>query len=201
MSSRRAFTLIEATVALAVAGLLMAGLTSLVIYALRCLRQFTAYNGVQQQLLFATRSLSEDLSLSNTASMVLGVADSCVLGSPYGLRDTADHERYVFTGTDLAYRTWVCFYRNSAGELHRAEQPMGANYPVSAIPVGTRPTLAVFSALGQPRNRTVARNVSEFRVDATTTAATVQLTLKVTVSVDSTHLTELRTSTQVRVRN
>jgi hypothetical protein len=201
MYKRRAFTILEAMVALVVAGLLMAGLTSLVIYAMRCLRQFTTYNGVQQQVLFASRWLDEELSLSNTASMVLGTADSCIFGSPYGLRNTNQFDQYVFVGTNLAYRTWVCYYRAANGELHRAEQSMGGNYPVSAIPVATRPSLATFSALTPPLNRTVARNLTLFRVDATTTAATVQLTIRVTDQVDSSHITELRTTTQVRVRN
>lgn len=201
MSRRRAFTVLEALVALAVAALLMAGLTGLVIYAMNCLRQFTAYNGVQQAVLLATRALNEDLGLSNTASMVLGTADSCILGSPYALRDTANHDQFTFVGTDLAYRTWIAYYRTTSGDLHRAESSMGGSYPVSAIPVGTRPALAVFQAIAAPQNRIIARGLTEFRVDATSTAATVQLTVRVTQNVDSTRITELRTSTQVRARN
>ncbi|MBS2038962.1 type II secretion system protein [bacterium] len=201
MSRARGFTLLEAVVALAVAGLLMAGLSSLLLYAVRSLRHFTTYNGVQQQLILATRSLHEDLSLSNTASMVLGVPDSCILGSPYDLRDVLNHDRFVFVGADLAFRSWICFYRTASGELHRAEQSMGGSYSVSAIPVGTRPLLATFTALGGTRNHIVARNLTLFKVDPTTTAATVQLSLRVTENIDSTRVTELRTTTQVRVRN
>lgn len=188
----------EAMVALAVAGLLMTGLTSLVIYALRCLRQFTAYNTVQQQTLLALQWVGEDLGSSNTASMTLGTPDSCILGSPFDLRTHADYKKHTFTGSDLAYRTWVCYFRNGSGELRRAEQTMGGLFPVGALPLGTRPALAAFTASG---GRVVARHLTEFRVDATTTAATVQLNFRVTLAVDSTHLTELRTATQVRVRN
>lgn len=194
----RGFTLIEAMVALTVAGLLMTGLTSLVIYALRCLRQFTAYNTVQQQTLQALQWVGEDLGASNTASMTLGTPDSCILGSPFDVRTNTDYKKHTFTGTDLAYRTWVCYFRNGAGELRRVEQTMGGLFPVGALPLGTRPTLAVFTAAG---GRVVARHLSEFQVSSTTTAATVQLNFRVTLAVDSTHLTELRTSTQVRVRN
>lgn len=180
-----------------VAGLLMTGLTSLLIYALRCLRQFTAYNTVQQQTLLALQWVGEDLSLSNTASMVLAV-DSCILGSPCDLRSNPDYKKFAYSGNDLAYRTWLCYFRNSAGELHRVEQTMGGNFPVGALPVGTRPALAVFTASS---GRIVARHLSEFRVTALSTAATVNLAFRVTLAVDSTHLTELRTSTHVRVRN
>lgn len=185
-------------VALTVAGLLMAGLTSLVIYALRCLRQFTAYNTVQQQTLLALQWVGEDLGASNTASMTLGTTDSCILGSPFDVRTNPDYKKYTFTGNDLAYRTWVCYFRNGAGELHRVEQTMGGLFPVGALPIGTRPALAVFTAAD---GRVVARHLTDFRVDATTTAATVQLNFRVTLAVDSTHLTELRTATQVRARN
>ena len=51
------------------------------------------------------------------------------------------------------------------------------------------------------RSHVVARNLTEFKVDPTTTAATVQVTVRVTQNVDSTRITELRTTTQVRVRN
>lgn len=200
MSRGRGFTLLEAVVALAVASLLMAGLTSLLIYAVRCLRQFTTYNSVQQQLILATRALTEDLSLSNTASIAPGV-DVCILGTPYDLRDAPNYERFTFVGSDLAYRSWVCYYRLPNGELHRAEQSMGASYPVNAIPLGARPAPATFMALGGTRNHVVARSLSLFKTQLPATAGTVQMTVRVTQSVDSTHLTELLTTTQVRVRN
>lgn len=186
---------------MAVASLLMAGLTALLIYSLRSLRQFNAYNTVQQQTTLALQSLSEDLGLSNTAGMLLNTADVCTIPSPCGLRSQPDWKVMSYTGTDLNYRSWVCYYRAANGDLHRAEQDMGGSYTVSTIPVGSRPALAVFSALTSSANRIVARNLVSFQVDSTTTPATVQVGFRVSVQIDSTHATDLRTATQVRVRN
>ena len=198
----RGFTLIEAVVALAVASLLLTGLTSLLIYALRCLRQFTTYNTVQQQTVLALQSVSQDLGLSNTATMLLGTSDLCVMASPCDVRTNLDWTRLTFTGTDLNYRTWVGYYRTSNGDLHRVEIPLGGSFPVSAVPLGGQPNLPALSAVTGSANRVVARFLQDFQVAAIPgTAATVAVSFRVRLDVDSTHPTELRTSTHVRVRN
>ena len=201
-SRPRGFSLIEAVVALAVASLLLAGLTSLLIYALRCLRQFTTYNTVQQQTVLALQSVSQDLGLSNTATMLLNTNDLCVMASPCDVRTNLDWTKLTFTGTDLNYRTWVGYYRTANGDLHRVEVPLAGSFPVSAVPLGSRPNLATLSAVTGAANRVVARSLQDFHVDSVAgTAATVAVSFRIRMEVDSTHPTELRTSTQVRARN
>ena len=186
---------------MAVASLLLAGLTVSLIYAMRCLSQFRAYHTVQQQSTLALLALSDDLGVSNSAAMVLGTADSCILPSPYRPRVQPDWKTFAYSSSSLAFRSWVCYYRTANGDLHRAETDMGGSYVVSAIPVASRPVLGVFTGLVGLENRVVARHLGEFKVDSSATAATVQLTVSVAVQVNSTRKTELKSVSLVRVRN
>ena len=179
--------------------LLMTGMVALMVYSLASLRQFLAYNNVQQQINFASRALTTDLMLSDSNGMDTSSAGSCIFATPLGVETAPNAQVFSYVGTNLGFRTWVCYYLSTSGELTRAEQDMTGSFVISSLPA--RPALATFKALAAPAARVIARQVQQFEVIPAATVGEVQVTVRVAQQVDSTHKTQLTAVTQIKLRN
>jgi prepilin-type N-terminal cleavage/methylation domain-containing protein len=198
-SRLKAFTLIEAVIAMAVVSLLLGAIYLSLIYGSRSLQQTLAYSDVQRQAQMAMRRLKDDLGGSSFAKVAPGLNEVRLI-SPHGTATESDADQYRYTGVgQLLFRTWVGYYKTPTGELRRAEINLSPDI-VLPDPVAI-PLLADFQAVSGPLVRTVGRHLDSFSVAPNAAVQTLTISLSVRREVNSSRSTELSLTSQVRARH
>ncbi|MBI3926961.1 MAG: hypothetical protein HY319_15605 [Armatimonadetes bacterium] len=197
MGNRRAFSLLELVIYCALLLFLLGGLHLLVTTGMRYLQLGTAYETVQQQSQIGLRKTVDEIANSSRAAVHFDTAPTPHVILLSAERLLPDQEHWTYSGTQLEYRKWVCFYRDPDRQaLVRSELDAGGLFtdPTAAA----RPAFAAFEAAP---GRVLADHVSDlsFRFGATTQFVRVQITtLEATASDRATRVT---LATEVQLQN
>lgn len=191
--SRRAFSLIEVLIGLAVFAFLAALITGAFVLAHRYSRLNQRVSQAHRNLAQGLRSLGDDLRRSAAPS--LGPSwnnlDHVVMLSwQPGLA-------YHPSSAEVLYRTWIGYWRTGSGEIRRSQLPLGGGpNPLIMVDFSVAPTLTALQA-AQPQ-RLVADHISLFRVERASNLATVEMECRTsTAGNPDTHL-RLRTCIPMR---
>jgi hypothetical protein len=177
-----AFTLVEVMVFSTILLLLMGCIALVLECGIRYLRLDTAYQDAQRQNMVGMRKVLEELGQTTTVRRQppspLVNSDYVIVMSPRPLPpDTA----WTYSGSNLLYHQWLCFYRDSATqELVRATLPIAGGPTISAD-APTAPPLASFRPPVNGTSQVLARGVTEFLVNDGVTGQ--QLSLRMTSAV------------------
>lgn len=164
--NRRGFSLLEAVVALAITGLLLGALGSLLIYASRTLRQSVSDSTVQQQGVVALRKVSDDLVQANIYSLysvsdpggnhLTSVANglNVTFLSPYGVSSRGDSRLFSFGATHHPqFRSWVGYSVDASRNLVRYNRETPAAELPSPPPSALISPTLVSDFTGLPANQ------------------------------------------------
>jgi len=179
---------------------LLGSLYLLLVAGFRYLQQAQALQTAHQNSLMGLRKVSQELAASNSATITIGTApDFVAMLSPQSLITQADYTRYTYSGTNLEWKKWVCFYHQPAPAevLMRAELELPA--PAVLPPTPAPPALGDFQTA--PAQAPAALHVTAFSVVPGSTPETFRVSLTVTKPLNSEKVTSLSAQSEVKVQN
>jgi len=167
---RRAFSLTEMLVGMAVFVFLAALITGAFVLAHRYSRLNQRVSQAQRNVAQGLQNLGDDLRRSAASSLGpswTNLNQVVMLTWQPGLA-------YHPASAEVLYRSWIGYWRTASGELRRSQLPLGGGpSPLLGVNLSLAPTLTALQA-AQPQ-RLVVDHISLFRVDRDGNLATLEM--------------------------
>lgn len=198
-SLAKGFSLLEVVVYQAILLMLMGGLYITVISGMRFLRTSDVYQDVIRQAHIGLHKMSRELTNGSQGSLNFSAAPTphVVFLSPEVL--LPNRAQWTYSGSDLQYHKWVCFYRNAPNQsLVRCEEAAtGAPVTWSGIP-----PVPDFATVFQPLAvETLARFIVNLEFTAGVTSGSIDIRLTAERQTSSDRQTALEVRANVRLEN
>lgn len=159
---RRAFTLVEVLVGVAVFCLLIGVIGAVSMLVHRYSRQAHQVSQAQREAVSCMRAVAAEVARARFDSWATDGGEGYWFLSNRGPESETVAPTFDPTTGQVLWRQWVGLWRDAGGEVRRAEIPLpGAGQPLLLVDWSTTPAgLATFTTL--PRRRILARRITGF---------------------------------------
>lgn len=172
---RRAFTLIEVLVVVAVFGLLIGVIGAVAVLVQRYSRQSLQVSDAQREAVSCMRAVAAELTRARSGAWHSDGAEGYWFLSNRPPESEPAQPTFDQVSGQVLWRTWVGLWRDPGGEVRRAEIVLpGGGAPISQVDMTQRPpSLTNFTVL--PRRRVLAHRISKFDIQPSGRACTVEI--------------------------
>lgn len=195
----KGFTIIEVVVYSSVLLFLLGGIFMVVEGGSRYFRLAEAHETVNQQAVIAMARVRAELTNGSQTSLNPETTprNHILFLSPFGLEGSGEEDyEYGGDGTQLLWKTWVCFYRDDQNRLVRAEVDAPDDIDPSAAP------LPDFTADILPRpTQTMATNVAAVNFQFFPAPSVIRVTIETEKRTASDRTTNVELISSVRLVN